>query len=326
MALHAGGASTDPDHLLIAFADRRAPACEAARGQLRLPALDALLARLAPQPPDAQDEDSLSPPHERALAAALGLAAPDGGLPWAALAAQRAGLPESESAPWGFVTLCHWQVGMSEVVLGDPERLQVDAAESAALLDTARPFFEEDGIALFEGGRPGLWLARGAVFDGLATASADRAAGRPLADWLPMGEAARGLRRLQNEMQMLLYTHRANDERTARGQLPINSFWLSGTGRLTAGAAAATAPTLDTSLRAAALDDDGDAWAAAWAALDAGPVARLLERSRAGAAVRLTLCGDRAAQTWQPGARGLSAWLRRRLGAAPLTADVLEAL
>ena len=141
-----------------------------------------------------------------------------------------------------------------------------------------------------------------------------------------MGEAARGLRRLQNEMQMLLYTHRANDERTARGQLPINSFWLSGTGRLTAGAAAATAPTLDTSLRAAALDDDGDAWAAAWAALDAGPVARLLERSRAGAAVRLTLCGDRAAQTWQPGARGLSAWLRRRLGAAPLTADVLEAL
>jgi hypothetical protein len=34
---------------------------------------------------------------------------------------------------------------------------------------------------------------------------------------------------LQNEMQMLLYTHALNDERAARRQLPVNSFWLSGT-------------------------------------------------------------------------------------------------
>jgi len=326
MALPAADAPTDPDHLLIAFAGRRTPACAAARASLRLPALEALLARLAPQPPDAQDEDSLSPPHERALAAALGLAAPDGGLPWAALAARRAGLPGVGESAWGAVTLCHWQVGLSEVVLGDPQRLQVDAAESAALLDTARPFFEEDGIALFDGGRPGLWLARGEAFDGLATASADRATGQPLADWLPMGEAARNLRRLQNEMQMLLYASRVNDERTARGQLPINSFWLSGTGRLPNAPAAGAAPTLDTSLRAAALDDDGAAWAAAWAALDAGPVARLLERSRAGGAVRLTLCGDRSAQAWQAGGRGLGAWLRRRLSPSPRIADVLGAL
>jgi hypothetical protein len=34
-----------------------------------------------------------------------------------------------------------------------------------------------------------------------------------------------------NEIQMLLYTHPVNDEREARGELPVNSVWLWGGGR-----------------------------------------------------------------------------------------------
>jgi hypothetical protein len=50
-----------------------------------------------------------------------------------------------------------------------------------------------------------------------------------------------------------------------------------------------------TTLRAPALREDWRAWASAWAALDAGPVADLLRR-RKRPPVQLTLCGERNAQ------------------------------
>jgi len=282
----------------------------AALAAMRLPALEALLARLDLVHDDTQSDATLSPPHERAHAEALGIGAADGCIPWAALEARRLGLPVAgEHDAWGVATLCHWQVGIDDVVLGDPSAIDIDAGESAALLATVRPFFEEDGIALHPSSVPGRWLARGPVFEGLATASVDRAVGFPIAHWSPLTVAARPLRRLQNEMQMLLYTDRVNDERSARGVLPINSFWLSGTGRLpqsaTSGDRSMPEPIVDATLRIAALRDDGAAWAAAWQALDTGTLADLLAASARGEAVALTLCGDRSAQRFGTVPRGL---------------------
>ena len=79
-------------HLLVPFAGRGSPACRTALADLRLPKLEALLARLTRVHDDTQDDSTRSPPHERALAEALGIAAADGCIPWAALEAQRAGL------------------------------------------------------------------------------------------------------------------------------------------------------------------------------------------------------------------------------------------
>lgn len=314
-----------PHHLLIPFAGRGTPACREAMRSLRLPKLEALLSRLALMDEDMQDDSTLSPPHERALAAALGIAAPDGQIPWAALEARRAGLGNTEGS-WGIATLCHWQVGIDDVVLGDPGAIRIDAAESDALLAIARPYFEEDGIALHASPTPGRWLAQGRVFDGLATASIDRAVGHPIAQWSPLSDGARSLRRLQNEMQMLLYTERVNDERTARGVPPINSFWLSGTGRLSTDPVSMDAgPRVAEGLREAALRDDGAAWAQAWAALDAGPVAELLAACTAGAEVTLTLCGDRGAQRFGVQERGLMGWAKSlfQRASAPSVLEVL---
>jgi hypothetical protein len=294
---------------------------------LRLPKLEALLSRLALVQEDAQDESTLSPPHERALAEALGIAAPDGCIPWAALEAKQAGLPSTaDGESWAVATLCHWQVGIDDVALGDPAAIQISAAESAALQAAAQPFFEEDGIALHASSTPGRWLARGKVFDGLPTASIDRAVGYPISQWSPLSDAARPLRRLQNEMQMLLYTERVNDARTARGVPPINSFWLSGTGRLPPSfAPKGPAPTVADALRPPALRDDGTAWAAAWQALDAGPIADLLADYTRGAEVTLTLCGDRAARRFGVQSRGMVQWARS-LFKRPGAAAALEAL
>jgi len=304
---------SSPRHLLIPFAGRGSPACREALAGLRLPKLEALLSRLALANGDTQEDTTLSPPHERALAKALGISAADGCIPWAALEARRLGLqPTDAGASWGAATLCHWQVGIDDVVLGDPSAIEIDAAESAALLAVAQPFFAEDGIALHGSSVPGRWLACGKVFDGLATASIDRAVGFPIAEWSPLSDAARPLRRLQNEMQMLMYTERVNDERAARGVPPINSFWLSGTGSLPASFTdlPSSEPEVLDALRSPALRDDGLAWAAAWQALDRGPIFELLTACANGADVALTLCGDRGAQRFSVQSRGIGQGLR----------------
>jgi len=325
----ASAPSSRPRHLLIPFAGRGTPGCRAALATLKLPNLERLLARLTPAGDDAQDESTLSPPHERALAAALGLPGGDGHLPWAALEARELGLPAAAAGQgWGLMTLCHWQVGIDDVALGDPGQLEIAAEESAALLAAVRPFFEEDGITVHATPDPGHWLAHSALFEGLATASIDRAVGHPISEWSPLTEASRPLRRLQNEMQMLLYTHPVNDARTERRVPPINSFWLSGTGPLPAEAAAdAATPELDERLRATALRDDAPGWAEAWQALDAQRIADLLADCERGDAVRLTLCGDRAARSFVPReGGGLASFARRLFERPPGAAEVLGAL
>ncbi|VWX57192.1 conserved hypothetical protein [Burkholderiales bacterium 8X] len=316
-------------HLLIPFASHGSPACRQARAGLRLPNLDALLARLAATQGDRQDDSTLSPPHERALATALGIEPKDGLVPWAALEARRLGLPDaSADEGWALATLCHWQVGIDDVVLADPAAIRIDAHESEALLAVARPFFEGDGIALHATDAPGRWLARAAVFADLPTASIDRAVGRPIAEWSPLSAGAGSLRRLQNEMQMLLYTERINDERTSRGVPAINSFWLSGTGRLAAsfGPSRPAGPAVIDTLRKPALIDDGPGWEQAWREIDDGPLAELLAASKdAQGELSLTLGGDLGWQRFEWQKRGLLAWTRglfQRTGSA----QVLETL
>ena len=158
----------------------------------------------------------------------------------------------------------------------------------------------------------GNWLASGAVFQNLACASLARASGGAVDHWLPRQAQAQVLRRLQNEMQMLLYGHPVNDARTARGLLPITSFWVSGTGALPGSYVppANTAITVLDHLRAANLSDNAAAWVQAWRTLDATALQPLLEQARRGEPVELILCGESAAQslTLQP----QSLWTRTR--------------
>jgi hypothetical protein len=317
---------SDGVHLLIPFAMCSAPGCgEALRG-LALPHLQKLLGRLKPVADDTGDAHSLSMPHERVLARAYGMEAPDGLIAWAAWQARQAGHPASNEA-WAWITPCHWRVGTDHVAMSHPQELQLDAEDSRALLEAMRPYFEQDGIAL-EYDAPTLWLARGELFRHLPTASLDRVVGRVLDPWMPHGDAARPLRRLQQEMQMLLYTHRVNDERQRGGLLPVNSFWASGTGALPTGREPVAPPGLQIThyLRDAALRDDGHAWAAAWQQLDARDGARLLAELERGRTVTLTLCGERNARTWS-GAGRAGLWQRATGWLNPQTpAMVLEPL
>jgi len=84
---------------------------------------------------------TLSPPHERAWAQAVGWPTTDGGLPWAARAAAEQGLmADSATEGWAFITLCNWHVSNGQVTLGDPAYLQIDEATDATLFQAMQSF------------------------------------------------------------------------------------------------------------------------------------------------------------------------------------------
>lgn len=300
---------SDTTSLLIPYAASTAEGCQQALQGLALPHLDRLLARLSPHTAqtDTGEETSFTPPHERALARALGLPFDDGRTPWAAWHRHQQGLPTDGEA-WAFVTPCQWHVSTDHITLRDPDSLGLDEAASRVLLAIVAPWFAEDGIALHYD-QPTRWLASGALFDGLATASLERVLLRDVRPWMPeprAAQAARTLHRLHSEMQMLLYTHAFNEERSAHGLPVINSFWVHGTGALAGPPRAIVPPHMPTNLRDAALRDDWRAWASAWAALDAGPVADLLRQAESGTPVQLTLCGERNALGFHTAPRSLA--------------------
>lgn len=304
---------SDGAELLIPFAMPTAPGCSQAAAGLALPRLQRLLALLAPSEADEGAADSLIPPHERVLARRQGLpTAPDGLVPWAAAEAQRAGLAGDG---WAWITPCHWRVATDHVAMAPPADLQLEAADAQALFEAMRPYFEGDGLVL-HAVSPGRWLARGDLFHALPTASLDRVAGRVIDAWIPRSPQARPLRRLQQEMQMLLYTHPVNDARLQRGLLPVNSFWVSGTGSLADPPRPLAAGALQVAddLREPALRDDTAAWAAAWSGIDAREGERLLAALSRREPVRLTLCGERHARSWSGPAGGalrrIAGWLR----------------
>lgn len=311
-----------PMHLVVPFA---APLPEAARPVLKsvsLPVLEALLPGLGTRTLDAGDEWSLSPPHERAIARALGLAGADGTLPWAAREAARHGL-DTAALAWGLLTPVHLHLGTEQVSLFDPAALRLDDEASRALFAAVEELFTSEGFTLAWLGAT-RWLAAHETLDGLPTASLDRVIGRNVDRWLPDARAARLIRRLLNEVQMLLYTHPINAEREARGLLPVNAVWLSGCGRRQA-VAEPSGIVVDDRLRGPALAEDWPAWADAWRTLDAEALPALRDALRRGEPAALTLCGERSALRLEPAARSL--WQRLTgAGRALRPAELLEAL
>lgn len=302
---------SDTNHLLIPCAATTAEGCQQAFQGLALPHLDRLLARLTPSPAgnDLGEETSYCAPHERALARALGLPAEDGRIPWAAWHRHYEG-QAPDGLACAFVTPCQWHVSTDHITLRDPAQLGLDEAASRALLDIVAPWFAEDGITLHYDS-PTRWLASGALLAQLETASLERVLLRDVRAWMPRSGAAREdrtLQRLHSEMQMLLYTHAFNDERAAQGLPGVNAFWVHGAGVLPqpAPAPATPLPRMPLQLRDAAVRDDWRAWAQAWVALDAGPVADLLRQAEAGAPVQLTLCGERNALAWHSAPRSFT--------------------
>ena len=297
-------------HIVLSHALPDGPNCKALLTRPEfppLPHLQKLFKMVARSEVAHARASDLTPLHERLAYAHLH--AQDGLMPLGALAAQAAGL--DGSAAWGLLTFCHLQAQSDHVAMREPDELDLDALESESLAQAMRPYFLEDGLHLHPY-RAGQWLVSGEPLRDLPTASLDRVRGQAVDAWMPQGERTRPLRRLHNEMQMLLYTHPVNDRRAERGLTTVNAFWLSGTGSLpTAVHHDPPASALHTELRASALGDDAWAWAQAWAALDAAHGAHWLAQAQDDASFCVSLCGTLQAHSFTPQAAWTQGWLAR---------------
>lgn len=300
-------------HCIIAYAASTRLPHDALEG-LHLPRLSALLTRLQAAGQDLDHPDERAPatmPHERAVARALGwdLNAP---LPWAAWKSR-----STDNSPQAWITPCHWQIGMDQVFMLDPSTLHLSDEESRSLLNMLQPYLLEDGLQMRW--QDALhWHACGPLLDGWQAPSLDRVIGANVRPWITAGVPG-ALVRLQSEMQMLAYNHPVNDARLARGQLPVNAFWVHGAGCLPMSEPSASPVQYLDSLRPAALRGDAQGWRVAWQALDA----QLPDPATPG--LQLTLCSESAAHIWQSRPQTWLSRLRKALS-SPDTTAALQAL
>lgn len=313
MNVHTHGGPGNAHHLIIPYAATRSPMGRDSLPALQLPNLQWLLQTLTRVHTDEEDPEQpgLDMPHERALGRALQLPSTGGAWPWAAWS-QETPAPAAQA----FFSPCHWQIGMNEVVMLNPDNLHLSEDESRSLLSAMQPFLNDDGLTA-RYVAPALWHVQGELLRDLRCASLDRVIGMNLNAWLPKSESAHWMRRLQSEMQMLLYNHPVNDHRSALRQLTVNSFWVHGAGSLNE-KPIQPAPQFTMALRDHALREDAQAWIAAWHEVDKTLMAALLERAKT-QDVTLTLCSEYAAHTYQ--SRPQNLWRRAQRMLRPVSAN-----
>ena len=283
-------------HLIIPYAASHALNGPEVWAGLQLPHLQALLGHLQRQQVWQDPESTpLHLPHERLHAQTLGWPSDASALPWAAWHRAQQGQASPQAQAW--MTPCHWQVGLDQVVMLDPASLFLSDEESQQLLQAMQPFLQEDGLQVTWHSAL-LWHAQGDLLADLSCASIDRVIDQNVKPWMPDSPGARPLQRLQSEMQMLLYNHPVNDAREARRQITVNSFWLHGAGTLPAATAATQGVEVPEALRHSVLRGDVQAWRQTWQQLDATVLADLLAHFKATGQATLSLCSQHTAHTY----------------------------
>jgi hypothetical protein len=192
---------------------------ETAAQDLRLPALQTLLARGTRQPGPSEGV-------EAALCVALGIARQQD-WPLAPITLEADGGVAGETY-WLRADPVHLRVMRDRIVLADSSALDLSQQEADALAAAISRHFGDElsPVPL----RPQRWYVRLPHAPRLTTTPLSVAVGRDIDPLLPQGADAMHYRARLNELQMLLHEHPVNLAREARGELPVNSLWLWGGG------------------------------------------------------------------------------------------------
>jgi len=130
----------------------------------------------------------------------------------------------------------HLHATRDHLILMGQNQIDLTQTESAALLQTALPFIEEDFQSPIVYKGQNYWFIPAGPFASLESYSVDQAHGRNIDWWMPRDTNEDGIakrwRKLQNEIQMLWHIDSVNEEREQRGIPTINSLWISGIGKL----------------------------------------------------------------------------------------------
>ncbi len=191
-----------------------------------LPALETWLARSEPQPAAGRGFESV-------LFALFGAEMPmDGDLPVAAVT-RVLDLGVIDTGWWMRADPVHLHPQRDRLVLTDSRLLDLTQDEASRLVAEIMEHYKADGW-LLKAARPGRWYLKPPRAPRIATTPLAEVVGRDIHPYLPRGADDKAWHTRLNEMQILLHTSRVNEERERRGQLPVNSLWFWGGGRLPA--------------------------------------------------------------------------------------------
>ena len=195
------------------------PLLETAAQDLRLPALETLLAR-------GTIETCSKEGVEAALCEALGIPRQQD-WPLAPITLEADGRLAGDTH-WLRADPVHLRVMRDRIVLTDSRELNLSPQEATALATAIGQHFGEsfNPIPL----HPQRWYMPFPCPPRLTTTPLSVATGRVIEPLLPQGDDALRFRTLLNELQMLLFTHPVNQAREAHGGLTVNSLWLWGGG------------------------------------------------------------------------------------------------
>jgi hypothetical protein len=150
--------------------------------------------------------------------------------PIAAVTAAYDGL-DAEQGWWLRADPVYLQPDRSQAVLVASDALQLQADESAALVETLNEHFAADGW-YFHAPHPQRWYLRLDAADAISTTPLYQVLGQSVQPHLPRGDKQTEWHTRLNELQMLLHNHKVNSQRAEAGALPVNSVWFWGEGQL----------------------------------------------------------------------------------------------
>lgn len=132
---------------------------------------------------------------------------------------------------WMYADPVHFALQRDYFALAYPAPLSLSADECATLRADLNRHFAQEGLH-FHIASSGRWYLQTERQAEMETALLQQAAGYDVREFQPQGPNAGYWKRIMNEMQMLLHEHPVNQAREARGELAVNSVWLSGQGYL----------------------------------------------------------------------------------------------
>ena len=202
-----------------------AAATSAPGPMVRMPSLEALLARGDPFVPPAGACDSC-------LIAMCGFD-PAAVVANAALYAIGEGLPAADGY-WLRADPVNLQPTTAQLTLSELPEHELTAAEAQALGTTLAAYFATDDHVLFTP-HPQRWYLRTQNALDLETLPPAACAGTLHESALPSGRDSAQWKRVITEAQMLLHSHPVNAAREAEGKAPANAIWPWGGGRVPSG-------------------------------------------------------------------------------------------
>ena len=140
---------------------------------------------------------------------------------------------DANTAYWLCSDPVHLRFHKEHLILADSSSFGIELCEAQAFADALNQHFSDIGrfyVATAE--RWYLQLIDYAGLDRFDVSPLSAVAGRSIERLLPETAQAKALRKLLNEVQMLLHAHATNQQREDDGRLPINSLWLWGGGML----------------------------------------------------------------------------------------------